>query len=138
MELTREEDRKLQRAILHTAGKYTQEDLSEYSEEDKKVIEGYMAAWDGVHVTVSNFVQGEYSVVGWPPEEDEKAKNAIYMMEQDPTFGTYVDDREGFDAAWSAGTWEPIGSIVFPPEMVEILGDLEKVAVGDDLKKRGE
>ena len=83
MELTREEDRKLQRAILHTAGKYTQEDLSEYSEEDKKIIEGYMAAWDGVHVTVSNFVQGEYSVVGWPPEEDEKAKDDCAKITKD-------------------------------------------------------
>ena len=131
MELTREEDRKLQRAILHTAGKYTQEDLKECTEAEQKVVEGYMAAWDGVHVTVRNFVEGEYSVVGWPPEEDEKAKNAIYMMEQDSTFGTYVDNREGFDAAWAAGTWEPIGSIVFPPEMVEILGDLKKEDAGE-------
>ena len=126
MELTREEDRKLQRAILHTAGKYTQEDLSEYSEEDKKVIEGYMAAWDGVHVTVSNFLEGEYSVVGWPTEEEEKAKEAIYQMEQDSMFGTYIDDREKFEKDWAAGEWEPSGSIVFPPEMVEILGELVK------------
>ena len=40
-----------------------------------------MEAWDGVHVTVSNFLEGEYSIVGWPPEEEEKAKEAIYQME---------------------------------------------------------
>ena len=83
-----------------------------------------MAAWDGVHVTVSNLVPGEYSVVGWPPEEDEKVKNAIYLMEQDPVFGMYADDRERFDADWAAGEWEPSGSIVFSPAMVEIIGEL--------------
>lgn len=117
----------LYRGILHTDGfSVDEKDAAEkkYSEDENKIITDYMQAWDGVHVTLSHLLPEEYSLVGWPPEEDEKARNAIYLMEQDPTFGTYVDDREGFDAAWAAGTWEPIGSIVFPPEMVEILGEL--------------
>lgn len=118
---------KLYKAILHTAGFKIEMDGngSNHTEEEKEIAEKYMAAWDGVHVTVSNFVPGEYSVVGWPPEEDEKVKNAIYLMEQDPVFGMYADDRERFDADWAAGTWEPSGSIIFSPQMVEIIGELK-------------
>lgn len=117
----------LYRGILHTDGfPVDEKDAAEkkYSEDEIKIIIDYMQAWDGVHVTLSHLLPEEYSVVGWPPEEDEKVKNAIYLMEQDPVFGTYVDDREGFDAAWAAGEWEPSGSIVFSPAMVEIIGEL--------------
>lgn len=118
---------KLYKGILHTAD-FTEEmakaEEQNYSEEEIKITTDYMQAWDGAHVTLSNLLPEEYSVVGWPPEEDEKVKNAIYLMEQDPVFGMYVDDRERFDADWAAGEWEPSGSIVFSPAMVEIIGEL--------------
>lgn len=118
---------KLYKGILHTDD-FTEEmakaEDQNYSEEEIKIITDYMQAWDGAHVTLSNLLPEEYSVVGWPPEEDEKVKNAIYLMEQDPVFGMYVDDRERFDADWAAGEWEPSGSIVFSPAMVEIIGEL--------------
>ena len=118
----------LYRAILHTDGFTVDEKEAaekNLTEEELKVITDYMAAWDGVKVTVSALVVGEFSVVGWPPEEEEKVKNAIYCMEQDRVFGMYIDDPEGFAKDWEEGTWEPSGSIVFPPGMVEILGELE-------------
>lgn len=74
-------ENKLQRAILHTTGKYSEKDLKEYTPDQQEVVKAYMEAWDSVHVTVSNFLEGEYSIVGWPPEEEEKAKEAIYQME---------------------------------------------------------
>lgn len=118
---------KLYKGILHTAD-FTEEmakaEDQNYSEEEIKIITDYMQAWDGAHVTLRNLLPEEYSVVGWPPEEDEKVKKAIYLMEQDPVFGMYVDDRERFDADWAAGEWEPSGSIVFSPAMVEIIGEL--------------
>lgn len=118
---------KLYKGILHTAD-FTEEmakaEDQNYSDEEIKIITDYMQAWDGAHVTLSNLLPEEYSVVGWPPEEDEKVKNAIYLMEQDPVFGMYVDGRERFDADWAAGEWEPSGSIVFSPAMVEIIGEL--------------
>lgn len=118
----------LYRAILHTAG-YTADEkdaaAKEYSEEQLKIITDYMQAWDGVRVTVSALIPGEFSVVGWPPEEDEKVKNAIYCMEQDPVFGMYIDEPERFAEDWASGEWEPSGSIIFSPAMVEILGELE-------------
>lgn len=121
------EKMKLYKGVLHTAD-FTEEmakaEDQNYSEEEIKIITDYMQAWDGAHVTLSNLLPEEYSVVGWPPEEDEKVKNAIYLMEQDPVFGMYVDDRERFDADWAAGEWEPSGSIVFSPAMVEIIGEL--------------
>lgn len=118
---------KLYKGILHTAD-FTEEmakaEDKNYSEEEIKIITDYMQAWDGAHVTLSNLLPEEYSVVGWPPEEDEQVKNAIYLMEQDPVFGMYVNDRERFDADWAAGEWEPSGSIIFSPAMVEIIGEL--------------
>lgn len=117
----------LYRGILHTSG-FTVDEMDaakkKYSQDEIKIITDYMQAWDGIHVTLSNLLPEEYSVVGWPPEEDEKAKEAIYLMEQDPVFGMYVDDRERFDADWAAGEWEPSGSIIFSPAMVEIIGEL--------------
>lgn len=129
IEIIEPENGKIQlfRAILHTDGFTVDEKDAEekkYSEEELKIITDYMQAWDGVRVTVSALMPGEFSVVGWPPEEDEKVKNAIYLMEQDLVFGMYVDDRERFDADWAAGEWEPSGSIVFSPAMVEIIGEL--------------
>lgn len=121
------ENMKLYKGILHTAD-FTEEmakaEGNEYSEDEIRIITAYMQAWDGVHVTLSNLLPEEYSVVGWPPEEDEKAKEAIYLMEQEPVFGMYVDDRERFDADWAAGEWEPSGSIIFSPAMVEVIGEL--------------
>lgn len=124
----------LYRAILHTSDFTVDEkdaEEKEYTEEQLKIITDYMKAWDGVHVTVSNLLPGEYSVVGWPPEEEEKIKDAIYLMEQDSVFGSYVNDRERFEADWAAGTWEPSGSIIFSPAMVEILGELGKEAASE-------
>lgn len=117
----------LYRAILHTEGYTISTETAEtwqFTEEDIKTIMDYMKAWDGVHVTVTALVAGEYSMVGWPPEEEEKIKEAIYLMEQDPAFGSYINDRERFETEWAAGEWEPSGSIIFSPEMVEILGEL--------------
>lgn len=125
---------KLQKAVLRTMGKEADDDMDKYSEEEKEVMAAYMAAWDGAHVTVSNFIDGEYSVVGWPPEYEDQAKEAIYLMEQDRMVGNYMDDRERFDQDWAAGEWEPGGSIVFSADMVEILGDFEKAGEKDGIE----
>ena len=119
-------DLKLYRAVLHT-GDYKMDpaEAAEFSEEEIEVIETYMKAWDGVHVNVCQMIPGEYSLVGWPPEEDEKVKEAIYLMEQDAVFGSYQDDRARFDADWAAGEWEPADMIGFLEEEVEILEELK-------------
>ena len=120
-------DMKLQRAILHTEVSRNSLIKAIKGRKERKIIRAYMKAWDGVRVTVStsSTAPGEYSVVGWPPEEEERAKEAIYLMEQDPMFGQYINDREGFEADWESGKWSPSGSIIFPPEMVEIISGKE-------------
>ena len=120
-------DMKLQRAILHTKVSRNSLIKAIKGRKERKIIQAYMEAWDGVRVTVStsSTTPGEYSVVGWPPEEEEKAREAIYLMEQDPMFGQYINDREGFEADWKSGEWCPSGSIIFPPEMVEIISGKE-------------
>lgn len=58
---------KLYKGILHTAD-FTEEmakaEDQNYSEEEIKIITDYMQAWDGAHVTLSNLLPEEYSVVG--------------------------------------------------------------------------
>lgn len=113
------------KGILHTAGKTIEEIKAaetnwNYSDEDAKVIQAYLDAWDGVHATFMDSGDGQYSLIGWPPEEDAKAANAIYLMEQDQVFGSYQNDRERFDEDWKDGAWEPAGAISFPKESVEI------------------
>lgn len=113
------------KGILHTAGKTIEEIKAaeenwEYTDADALIIKNYLDAWDGVQVTLMDSGDGAYSIIGWPPEEDTKAANAIYLMEQDPVFGSYVNNREAFDQDWKDGAWEPAGAITFPKESVEI------------------
>ncbi len=119
------------KGILHTGGKTIEEIKEagkewEYSDEEAVVIKAYMDAWDGVPATFIDSGDGQYSLIGWPPEEDARAANAIYLMEQDPVFGTYKDNREQFDSDWKDGSWEPSGAIGFQKETVEIIEKHEK------------
>lgn len=113
------------KAILHTQGKDAEKNMEQYTEDEKNIMREYMKAWDGVQVIVGLPFRGERPLYGWEDEWEDKAKEAIYLMEQDPVFGMYIDDREGFDKDWEAGEYEPAGTISFSEDMVEILGRLE-------------
>lgn len=128
---------KLFEAILHT-GNRTRENIKEQSkrenwigqlkEEDINNILESGKHFDGVRVAVmeSFYSKEQYALGFWNPEDDEKVKEAIYLLEQDEYFGTYVNDREGFDTVWAAGEYEPIGTLNFDKEEVEIIGPLGK------------
>ncbi len=79
---------------------------------------------DDAIIYVANIFGDGYSLHTWPPEADARIKEAIYLSEQDGMFGTYLDDREGFERDWAAGEYSPCGSIVFKPDEVEILQEI--------------
>ncbi len=118
---------KIMKAILHTKGKTDEQILKDggmVRVDDVEMIRAYMDAWDGAEVYVRPCFDGNgYVVVGWPAEADAKVKEAFYLMEQDPVFGTYIDDREEFDHVWSKGEYEPDGCVSFDEDDVEIIGE---------------
>lgn len=123
-------------AILHT-GSRSRENILQQAKEEKwigplseydisNMIESGKC-FDGARVTVIEDTFGSgYSLIFWNPEDDEKIKNAFYYMEQDPFFGTYINDREGFEATWAAGEYEPGACIGFSKDEVEIIGPLQR------------
>lgn len=119
------------KAMLHTAGKTDEEILKQsglISPEEIPKARKIIEAWDGIEVIVDATLINEqirqYALIGWDEQDceiDGRIKEVIYLMEQDPMFGTYVDDRERFELDWAEKRYEPAGSIVFEPEDIEIL-----------------
>lgn len=119
------------KAMLHTAGKTDEEILKQsglISPEEIPKARKIIEAWDGIEVIVDATLINEqiqqYALIGWDEQDceiDGRIKEAIYLMEQDPMFGTYVDDRERFELDWAEKRYEPAGGIVFEPEDIEIL-----------------
>lgn len=119
------------KVLLHTAGKTDEEILrwgGAITAEDIPRMRAILEAWDGIEVIVDeppiNEQIQQYALIGWDEQDceiDGRVKEVIYLMEQDPMFGTYVDERERFELDWSEKRYEPAGSIVFEPEVIEIL-----------------
>lgn len=119
------------KAMLHTAGKTDEEILKQsglISPEEIPKARKIIEAWDGIEVIVDATLINEqiqqYALIGWDEQDceiDGRIKEVIYLMEQDPMFGTYVNDRERFELDWAEKRYEPAGSIVFEPEDIEIL-----------------
>lgn len=119
------------KVLLHTAGKTDEEILKwggAITAEDIPRMRAILEAWDGIEVIVDeppiNEQIQQYALIGWDEQDceiDGRVKEVIYLMEQDPMFGTYVDERERFELDWSEKRYEPAGSIVFEPEVIEIL-----------------
>lgn len=119
------------KVLLHTAGK-TDEEILKWggviTPDDIPSARAILEAWDGIEVIVDeppiNEQIQQYALLGWDEQDceiDSRVKEVIYLMEQDPMFGTYVDERERFELDWSEKRYEPAGSIVFEPEVIEIL-----------------
>lgn len=122
------------KAILHTSGK-TPEQIREQAEKEKwvgtlsdKDIDDMIKYWnqlDGLEVLVGEGLSEDYALVYWNPEDDEKVMEAMYLAEQDPIFGNYINDKDGFKEAWKNGEYEPGGTFSIAKEDVEII---EKMA----------
>ncbi len=119
------------RALLHTA-KRTDEQIMKWGgltdPKDIPKARKLLEAWDGIEVIVSEPPIDEqiqqYALIGWDEKDceiDGRVRDAIYLMEQDPMFGCYMDERERFELDWNEKRYEAPGSIIFEPEDVEIL-----------------
>lgn len=119
------------KVLLHTAKRTDEQIMKWGSITDPKEIpkvRKLLEAWDGIEVIVSEPLIDEqnqqYALIGWDEKDceiDGRVRDAIYLMEQDPIFGCYIDERERFELDWSEKRYEPAGSIVFKPEDIEIL-----------------
>ncbi len=123
------------RAVLHTSGK-TREDIlrqsapSNLSDAEIADIIACYEAWDGIEVILTQSFSGSgWSLCCWTLEHKGRAKEAIYLMEQDSLFGTYINMREDFDRDWDAGEYCSDAMMHFNDNEVEIL---EKFSADSD------
>jgi hypothetical protein len=127
---------KLFKAKLKTGGKTPEEIKIMFDDPtlSYEEIQRWKRAYDllnGIEVCVMNSWTGSgFSLVSWNQEDDETMKEFIYLVEQDPAFGTYIDDYEEFIKDWEAEEYEPSGSLGFDTKDVEIIEELHKVAKG--------
>ncbi|GAA5417956.1 hypothetical protein Pryu01_03034 [Paraliobacillus ryukyuensis] len=88
-----------------------------------------MQSVDGLEVVVTESFTGYgdgYVLLSWKQEDDDKWREFIWEMEQDPFFGAYCDDREGFLEVWNAGEYEPPGSMTFESDYLTIMSELKR------------
>ncbi|WP_338754261.1 hypothetical protein [Bacillus sp. FJAT-52991] len=123
---------KLFKAKLNTGGKTSEQVRNEFdgSAPSEEEIQNWIKAYnlvDGIEVVVmeSGIYEG-YTLAGWGHDVDEKVREFVYLVEQDPVFGTYVDEREEFMNDWENEEYEPAGSLVFKNEDVEIIEELKQ------------
>lgn len=107
------------RVILQTGGKTVEEIIEEsktepnaieFDEEDAKLWKQIQDRWAGAEVELDD--EGPHHfLLGWPDdiEIEETMKEALYLIEQDPMVGRYIDDRETFDFHWDERTYDPCG-----------------------------
>lgn len=120
---------KMIKAILHTAGKTDEQILKQggiISPNEISTFRKILEAWDGVEVYVNRAAHSrkEYTLMGWDEKDHDinnQVKEALFLMEQDPIVGTYVDNREQFERDWNEREYTPSMSITFAEEDVEIL-----------------
>ncbi len=132
-------DLKLYRAKLHTGGKTDEQIKAQFSpsvptQAEMDLARATYEAWDGLECLVMKnaFGEAEYSFCGAATEAGlPQAKEAVYLMEQDAMFGTYIDQREEFDRDYDSFNYFPSGSFVFRSDEVEILEEMKPCAEGD-------
>lgn len=124
------------KARLKTGGKTPEQILADYEgpgqigkKPDANEVEALIKAFngiDGIELIVMKSFNGNYVPASWKNEDDEKMMEFVYQAEQDPFFGTYIDEREEFIKDWKSDEYEPAGTLVFDSEDVEIIEELKK------------
>lgn len=124
----------LYKARLKTSDKTPKQIKADYeggngpapSEEE---VQGWIKCYDlisGIELIVMKSLIGEgYIPVAWDEKYDGKIRDFVYQAEQDPFFGSYVNEREKFLEDWKSDNYSPIGSLTFQVEDVEIIEELK-------------
>lgn len=108
------------RVILKTGGKSIEKIVEDsigdpqqmnLSKEEAEIVKAYLDRFNDCRVDLN----GDGYLEGWDEDffNEGRIKEAFYLLEQDPMFGTYVDDREGFDRDWAEGEYQPDAGIRF-------------------------
>lgn len=125
---------KMYKAILHV--KKTEEQVREIYKDgigppatDEEIMNSvkFYDLLDGTTGIVSSdlsLMPGEYAYLGATEEYSEREKEACYLKEQDLFFGTYINQREEFDADWESGNYSPEGTMHLTADEVEIIGEI--------------
>lgn len=93
--------------------KFTQEDI-ERSLKCKKLLNGQVAILSSETFGLDG---ADYPIYGL--ENDDVFKEYVWLLEQDPLFGTYIDDRESFDKDWENDDYAPSGVLTIPEEYIK-------------------
>ena len=119
---------KLYKAILRTGNKTDEQLRAKLS---GKPLAGELEwalksydAWNELECVVRLDADGEYALYDVAEGGMPQYKEAMYIMEQHPMFGTYRDDRVGFDRDWAANEYYPDSSVVFGADEVEIIEEV--------------
>ena len=92
---------------------FTQEDI-ERSLKAKKLLNGQVAILSSETFGLDG---ADYPIYGL--ENDDVFKEYVWLLEQDPIFGAYIDDRESFDKDWENGDYSPDGVLTIPEEYIK-------------------
>lgn len=112
-------------AYIRTGNK-TEEDIKKSGVKEQEGIKahlGFYHAAEGAHMFLAQINSDDrYVVIAYKKKEDEeKYKNAMYSLEQDPMVGTYRNDREAFDRDWASESYSPCGAVMFSSDEIEIV-----------------
>lgn len=89
-------------------------------------------AFNGLRAVITEEILGkEFALCYIHPEDREKAKEAYYIAEQAPYFGSYINKRKEFERDWAAGIYEPDYTIKFHRKEVNIIEKLEYIPEED-------
>ena len=111
--------------VFHTKGmEKALPDYKEMSQEDKDRLQKAFEILDGKPGYVTRAYDNDgYHFIGC--DDDGVAKDFMWLMELDDTFGQYSEDeRERFDADWENDTYYPDGSISIMDGYFEITREL--------------
>ena len=90
-----------------------EEDIANMIKADK-LLNGQVAI---LSTEIFGLVGADYPIYGL--ENEEIFKEYIWLLEQDPIFGAYIDDREAFDKDWDNDEYSPDGVVVIPKEFIK-------------------
>ena len=119
---------KLFEVILHTSGKTADQihaESPELSDPEIQIVLKMNALMDGQKaIVMPNPKNTEYWLAGM---EDKKVdKEVSYLMEQDPLFGCFINQREEFDRAYDSGDYAPDFIHVIEKNQAEIIRVIAK------------
>ncbi|MGY0692645.1 hypothetical protein ACW2QC_07600 [Virgibacillus sp. FSP13] len=122
------------KARLKTSGKIPEQIKADYDGElgpapSKEDVQSWIKVYDlisGIELIVMKSpITDGYVPASYDKKDDWKIRDFVYQAEQDPYFGTYINDREEFLEDWKSGDYSPMGSLTFSGDDIEIIEELK-------------